>query len=351
MKKEQIPKQNQSNSIRRKRQRNSPAGWKVITVQKNRQINLLCWFRENKRVLPWRETQDPYRIWISEIMLQQTTVKAVIPYYKKFLKVFPHVKSLSEARMETVYSLWAGLGYYSRAENLVKAARIIEKKKKFPESFQELLTLPGFGPYTARAVSSLAFKEPVGVLDGNVIRFLTRFHGLSVRWWTAKGRCELQRVADLWVENQSPSQMNQALMEQGALICAPKPLCFLCSVRKGCKAFKQNTQKKLPLKRERKRESLLHWEPLIIKRASDYAFVKNTELPFLKKHPVFPGAARKTRQKPQSWDFQHSIMHYKIYVTIQKKGAADPSRIIWIPERDISRHNPSSLIKKVLKHI
>ena len=339
---------NTSNSVTDRKKQNS----KTITmVQKRWQKGILYWFKTHKRDLPWRKTRDPYRIWISEIMLQQTTVKAVIPYYRRFLKAFPDVKSLSAVRMETVYSLWAGLGYYSRAENLVKAARIMRKKRKFPESFRELLALPGFGPYTARAVSSLAFEEPVGVLDGNVIRFLTRFHGLSVRWWTTKGRDKLQRLADLWVENQHPSQMNQALMEQGALICTLSPLCFLCSVNKGCKAFKQNTQEQLPLKRERKQGSLLHWKPLIIKKASSYAFVKNTKLPFLKKHPVFPGVVRAIKQKPGSWDFQHSIMHYKIYVTVQKKRVTDPSPVIWIPEQDIPRSNPSSLIQKVLQHI
>ena len=322
----------------------------MTIVQKRQQKNLLQWFKANKRKLPWRKTQDPYRIWISEIMLQQTTVKAVIPYYKKFLQVFPDIKSLAKTKKKQIYSLWAGLGYYSRAENLMKAAQIIDKTGKFPGSFQELLKLPGFGPYTARAVSSLAFEEPVGVLDGNVIRFLTRFHGLFIKWWTAKERNRLQHLADLWTENQLPSQMNQALMEQGALICSPKPLCFLCSVSKGCKAFKQNLQEELPIKREKKPGDLLHWKPLIIKKSSDYAFVKNTELPFLKKHPVFPGKARKIQKKPQNWDFHHSIMHYKIYVTVKRKRATNPAEFIWIPEQDISQRNPSSLIQKILKH-
>lgn len=322
----------------------------IIEVQKQQQKNLLQWFKASKRDLPWRKTQDPYRIWISEIMLQQTTVTAVIPYYKKFLKAFPDVKSLAKTNKKQIYSLWAGLGYYSRADNLMKAAQIINKKEKFPENFQELLKLPGFGPYTARAVSSLAFEQPVGVLDGNVIRFLTRFHGLFIKWWTTKGRNRLQGLADLWIENQLPSQMNQALMEQGALICSPKPLCFLCSVSKRCKAFKQNLQAQLPIKREKKQGYLLHWKPLIIKKDSRYAFVKNTELPFLKKHPVFPGTVKKIQKKPQSWDFHHSIMHYKIYVTVKRKRAKNLSRFIWIQERDIPQRNPSSLIKKVLLH-
>ena len=283
-------------------------------------------------------------------MLQQTTVKAVIPYYKKFLKIFPKVENLAKARRERVYSLWAGLGYYSRAENLVKAAKIIKRSKAFPRNFRELLKLPGFGPYTARAVSSLAFEESVGVLDGNVIRFLTRFHGLPLKWWTAKGRHQLQCLADAWIKNHRASQMNQALMEQGALICAPKPLCFLCVVSQGCEAFKQKVQERLPLKREKSQRTLLHWKPLVARHSSRFAFVKNTKLPFLKKHPVFPGTVKKIKQKPKDWDFCHSIMHYKIYVTVQRKRVKTDSKFLWIPEQNISRRNPSSLIQKVLKH-
>lgn len=322
----------------------------MTVTHKKQQKNLLHWFQANKRNLPWRETKDPYRIWISEVMLQQTTVKAVTPYYKKFLKTFPTVENLAKARRERVYPLWAGLGYYSRAENLVKAAQIIKRSKAFPRSFRDLLKLPGFGPYTARAVSSLAFEEPVGVLDGNVIRFLTRFHGLPLKWWTTKGKHQLQGLADFWVINQRPSQMNQALMEQGALICAPKPLCFLCAVSQGCEAFKQKIQDRLPLKREKAQGALLHWEPLVIKQSSQFAFVKNTKLPFLKKHPVFPGTVKKINQKPRDWDFCHSIMHYKIYVTVQRKRVKNKSQFLWIPEQEIPRRNPSSLIQKVLNH-
>ena len=320
---------------------------------KTRQKKLLNWFKENKRDLPWRETKDPYRIWISEVMLQQTAVRAVIPYYKKFLSVFPDIKSLAGAQEEKVYILWAGLGYYSRARNLVKAARIINKKGKFPETFRELLKLPGFGPYTARAVSGLAFEERAGVLDGNVIRFLSRFHGLPLKWWLTEGRNRLQELADLWVKGEKPSLINQALMEQGALVCAKKPLCFLCAVREDCTAFRKGATDLLPLKREKPSAELLHWKPLIIRKSGRLAFVRNTKLPFLKNYPVFPGALYKTPFPPKNSDFCHSITRYKIYVSVKPsvkmKSAPPASRLIWIPEPEIPRQNPSSLIRKILK--
>ena len=316
---------------------------------KTRQKKLLNWFKENRRSLPWRETKDPYKIWISEVMLQQTTVKAVIPYYKKFLSAFPDVESLAGAEKEEVYSLWAGLGYYFRARNLMETARIIRKQGGFPENFRELLKLPGFGPYTARAVSSLAFEEAAGVLDGNVIRFLSRFYGLPLKWWRREGRNRLQELADLWVKGQKPSLMNQALMEQGALICAKKPFCFFCAVRQDCAAFKKGAMDRLPLKREKPPAELLHWKPRLIRKSDCLAFVRNTKLPFLKNLPVFPGTLQKIPRPPKTKDFCHSITHYKIYVSVETKALPPSSRFIWIPEREIPRQNPSSLIRKILK--
>lgn len=319
------------------------------SVQKTRQKALLRWFQAHKRDLPWRKVKDPYKIWISEVMLQQTSVKTVLPYYERFLKVFPDIQTLAKADIKKVYPLWAGLGYYSRAENLLKSARIIKTRAGFPTKHTELLKLPGFGPYTARAVSSLAFEEPVGVLDGNVIRFLSRFHGLSVKWQTGPGRRLLQSAADLWVKNQSSSQINQALMEQGALICAPQQaLCSLCAVKNACEAFKKNTVQSLPLKRAKPAKHLWHWRPVIYRSGRRTAFVENTGLPFLKKRLVLPGEAAQVKQPPKNKDFCHSITHYKIYVTVQKSGRPPGGKLFWISEKDIARKNPSSLIQKIL---
>lgn len=144
--------------------------------------SLVAWYQKNKRVLPWRKDRNPYRIWISEVMLQQTTVAAVVPFYERFLERFPTVDDLAKASIEQVYEVWAGLGYYSRARNLHKAAQSIFEHG-FPQKAEQLIELSGFGPYTSRAVASLAFNEHVGVLDGNVIRVLTRRYGLDIPWW------------------------------------------------------------------------------------------------------------------------------------------------------------------------
>ncbi len=168
----------------------------IEAATKNR---FLEWYRKNRRDLPWRHTRDPYSIWISETMLQQTTTQAVIPFYERFLKRFPDVRSLAAGRLEDVFEMWSGLGYYSRARNLHKAAKALAERR-FPRRFEELIELPGFGPYTARAVASLAFGQEAGVLDGNVIRVLSRVHDLAEEWWKTSGRKKLQTLSDAWVQ-------------------------------------------------------------------------------------------------------------------------------------------------------
>ena len=321
------------------------------SVNKNLQKKLLDWFEANERDLPWRQTKDPYAVWISEVMLQQTTSKAVIPYYKKFLKKFPNTSSLAKANQKELFSLWAGLGYYRRAENLILAAKELEKQKKFPKSYKELLKLPGFGPYTSRAVSSLAFEEPVGVLDGNVIRFLSRFYALPLKWWKAKGKSQLQTMSDLWVRNQKASRMNQALMELGSLICRSKnPLCLLCPLVKGCQAHKKGLKDSLPLKKAKRYTEFWHWEPERIQKNSSWAFIKNTKLPFLKGKFVFPGEVKKLNDKAENYDFIHNIMHYQIFITVQNKPVRQYTSLKWLTKSQIRESNPSSLIQKILDH-
>lgn len=310
--------------------------------------NLLSWFEKNKRPLPWRKNKDPYLIWISEVMLQQTTYTAVIPYYNRFIKEFPNLQKLAQAKESDILPLWSGLGYYTRAKNLLKAAKIIQKSKKFPRSYKELSSLPGFGPYTSRAVSSLSFNEPVGVLDGNVIRVFSRFHGLSIKWWISKNRQTLQNLSDKWAQNKS-SHINQALMELGSLVCTPKkPLCITCPLQKKCIAFKENIISKLPLAKPKKEFQILHWKPYKIKNKTKFAFIENNYLPFLKTQMVFPGTIQKIKKKPRVYDFKHSITHYKIYVSVQFKPSIKKSTLKWLNPRQIPKKSPSSLIKKVL---
>ena len=219
---------------------------------------LLAWFRQSARSLPWRRTRDPYAIWISEIMLQQTQVKTVIPYWRRWMRELPTVQSLAGARRERVLKLWEGLGYYTRANNLQRAARMIVDRHggRFPEKYDDLVALPGIGRYTAGAVLSIAFNQPAPVLDGNVIRVLTRLFGIAENPREKKTGATLWGLAETLVRQAAViplfhepacSHLNQALMELGATICTPRqPECSLCPVRKHCIAFRENRVAELP---------------------------------------------------------------------------------------------------------
>jgi A/G-specific adenine glycosylase len=216
---------------------------------------LLGWFAEFQRDLPWRRTKDPYRIWLSEIMLQQTRVAAAIPYYERFLDAFPHVNSLAEAPGEEVLRHWAGLGYYSRARNLQKAARqiVAEHDSKFPDSSEKALALSGIGAYTAAAILSIAYGQKLAVLDGNVARVIARFGAVRGDLRSGSRWQQLQKKADELLAPQAPGDWNQAMMELGATICTPRsPQCLLCPVAEFCEARKFGLTDVIPEKRKQR---------------------------------------------------------------------------------------------------
>jgi A/G-specific adenine glycosylase len=215
---------------------------------------LLGWFRQFRRDLPWRRTQDPYRIWLSEIMLQQTRVAAVIPYYQRFADRFPDVRTLAEAPEEEVLRRWSGLGYYSRARNLQKAAKqiVVKHEGKFPTQVDDALALPGIGKYTAAAILSIAFGEKRAVLDGNVARVLARLGAVHGDLRESRRWQELQKIADGYLDPKSPGDWNQAMMELGATVCTPKsPQCLLCPVAQFCEGRKLGVAEGLPEKRKK----------------------------------------------------------------------------------------------------
>ncbi|MFQ6038544.1 MAG: A/G-specific adenine glycosylase, partial [Candidatus Aminicenantales bacterium] len=192
--------------------------------------NLMQWFAAHQRDLPWRKTQDPYKIWVSEVMLQQTTVRAVIPYYERWIELFPDIQTLSRAPLERVLKAWEGLGYYQRAKNLHQAARIVVSRfgGKLPNTEPELRRLPGFGPYTTAAVLSLAFGQPYPVLDANVRRVMMRLHRIKKKPGSSLD-AELLGTLRSLISRQDPGRFNQALMELGATLCGSRnPLCLLC---------------------------------------------------------------------------------------------------------------------------
>lgn len=222
---------------------------------------LLGWFRQFQRDLPWRRTRDPYRVWLSEIMLQQTRVTAVIPYYERFLERFPNLHALAAAPQEEALRFWSGLGYYSRARNLQKAAQqiVAEHGGEFPARLEEVLALPGVGNYTAAAILSIAFEKKHAVLDGNVARVLARLGAVrgdvrvSERWQ------KLQESADAYLDRKSPGDWNQAMMELGATLCTPKsPQCLLCPVAQFCKGRKLGIAELLPEKRKKRPAVQVH---------------------------------------------------------------------------------------------
>jgi len=210
-------------------------GFKTSFVDK-----LLDWYRENKRDLPWRQTSDPYRIWLSEIMLQQTQVDAVIPYYKRFLQKFPDLCSLADATLADVLKVWEGLGYYARARNLLNAAQLMVRNNggAMPQTHDELIKIPGIGPYTAAAVASIAFNEDYPVVDGNVLRVLSRIFKIEDAPGKKGTKTKFVDAARELLPEGQASEFNQAMMELGALICLPKnPKCDQCPVTSLCLAF------------------------------------------------------------------------------------------------------------------
>ena len=216
---------------------------------------LLEWFRQFQRDLPWRRTTDPYRIWLSEIMLQQTRVAAAIPYYERFLQRFPDVHALAAAPQEEVLRLWSGLGYYRRARNLQKAAQQIVAKHggQFPARLDDVLALPGVGNYTAAAILSIGFGEKHAVLDGNVARVVARLGAIRGDLREPQRWQELQKNADRLLEPKSPGDWNQAVMELGATLCTPKsPQCLLCPVAQFCEGRKLGIAECLPEKRKKR---------------------------------------------------------------------------------------------------
>ena len=210
---------------------------------------LLLWYNENGRLLPWRGVPDPYLIWVSEIILQQTRVQQGFGYYERFIQTFPTVFSLALSPLEAVLKAWEGLGYYARARNMHRCAVIIVNKFQgiFPKDLKELLELPGVGPYTARAIASFAFNQRVAVLDGNVFRILSRFYADETPINASAAKKHFQELADSWACDTPPADFNAAMMDLGSLVCTPqKPKCITCPLAECCRAYIQKVPTSYP---------------------------------------------------------------------------------------------------------
>jgi A/G-specific adenine glycosylase len=223
--------------------------------RRNFQKRLLAWFRAHQRDLPWRRSRDPYRVWVAEVMLQQTRIAAVLPYYRRFLRRFPRVESLARAPLDEVLKLWSGLGYYSRARNLHRAAKeiVAQHGGKFPRELEAALRLPGIGRYTAAAVLSIAYDVPLAVLDGNVARVLARLGAIRGELRAPRRWNSLASTAQQSLATEAPGDWNQALMELGETICTPQtPRCHACPVSHVCRAYAQGVVEQIPVPRRKR---------------------------------------------------------------------------------------------------
>ena len=256
------------------------------------QRKLLSWYAENQRDLPWRKVKDPYPVWISEVMLQQTQVKTVIPYYLRFLESFPTMKDLASADLQRLLRVWAGLGYYSRARNLQKAAQEICRYHQgtFPETYDEVLALPGIGRYTAAAILSIAFDQRYAVLDGNVTRVLTRIFKLHGDPKSPSMQSHLWNVAQCLLPNRNPGDFNQAIMELGATLCSPRqPRCLLCPWQAECLARKYGLQESLPEKGRNQPTRKSHEAVVVIKNRGRVLIMRQKGQKLLRDFWGFPG--------------------------------------------------------------
>lgn len=240
---------------------------------------LLAWYKRHKRDLPWRNTTDPYKIWISEIILQQTRVEQGMPYYNRFVQKYPTLKHLALAKEGEILKQWQGLGYYSRARNLHFAAKSVLSNHKgvFPKGHSEIKKLKGVGDYTAAAIASIAFGKAHAAVDGNVMRVLSRLFLIGDDANSAKGKKKFQKVADDVLDKKNPAAFNQAMMELGALVCKPQnPLCDECPVNMHCLAFEKNLQQKLPVKKKKIQVRNRYFNYIVILRNQKTALEKRT---------------------------------------------------------------------------
>jgi len=242
--------------------------------------HLLAWYYKNKRSLPWRETKNPYPIWLSEVILQQTRVAQGLPYFNRFLNQYPMVTDLANASEEEVLRLWQGLGYYSRARNLHKCAQIIARELdgKFPETMKELLPLPGIGRYTAAAIASLAFDEAEPVVDGNVYRVLARYFAVELDIASSKAYDHFYQLSQSLIDNNAPGDYNQAIMEFGALHCKPNnPDCDNCVLNGGCEAFANGSQNNFPVKRKKPKARKRYFYYLVVRYGNKFLLRQRIE--------------------------------------------------------------------------
>lgn len=332
------------------------------------------WYAINKRDLPWRSTVNPYYIWLSEIILQQTRVDQGLPYYLKFIDAFPVVADLANADEDLVLKLWQGLGYYSRARNLQFSAKLIlsEFGGNFPDNHADILKLKGVGPYTAAAISSFSFGLPFAVLDGNVIRVLSRVFGIQTPFDTTAGKKQFQKLAQELLDKKNPAEYNQAIMEFGALQCVPKsPKCNDCPIVNDCIAFNTNTVSLLPVKSKKLKVKSRFLHFLVVNKNNEVLIGKRNsgiwqglyEFPFLEfdenlneksvlKSPLWINFFKDSVKKISSIseEYIHKLSHQKIHAKFWEidVNSFRSSDFKIVKCNELQKYPVSSLIEKYL---
>lgn len=336
--------------------------------------NLHTWFHKEARILPWRQTissnsklRDPYRVWISEIMLQQTQVVTVIPYFEKWMQKWPTLQSLAGAKQEDVLAAWAGLGYYSRARNIQATAIHIvsEFKGIFPKERKKIENLKGIGPYTAGAILSLAFNQAESILDGNLIRIFSRYYTLMGDPKSTANQKTLWEFAELWVKSfpEKSQVTNESLMELGAKICSPKkPDCNLCPISENCKALQEGKVEYWPRPTPKQEKIIWKGVAVLVEKEGKTLLVKGKEQTFLKSTWCLP-LLHLPKQFNANSSIKHNITKYNIQLSILKFSLSElkdlckennlelPNTQTWVESQTWQAHVTSSLAIKLDKLI
>ncbi len=337
--------------------------------------NILSWYKKSARSIPWRNTGDPYKTWISEIIMQQTRVEQGTPYYLRFVEKFPDIYSLSEATEDDLLSVWQGLGYYSRALNLKKSAQIIMRKHNgvFPKTYPEILELKGIGPYTAGAISSISFGIAMPAIDGNVKRVISRYLGLTENVDKQIGVKLILEFLKSEISEKSPGDFNQALMEIGSLICKPKLyLCESCPLNDSCVAYSKNLQEEIPVKTLKKKPIKVHSNFMILANSKGYLCYKRDNSSIWKGLYEFPNMPSKSELvSPPEWvkDFpflnshelildstisiKHQLSHRTIFAKFWVYQNAETNivaekKYLWLKGMQLSEKGIPQLIKKFI---
>ena len=294
----------------------------TTTGKRKIQKTLLGWFDREQRDMPWRDNRDPYPIWVSEIMLQQTQVITVIPYFERWMKSFPTLKKLAGAREETVLKHWEGLGYYSRARNLHKAAKIVvgEHRGQVPNTYDTLIQLPGIGRYTAGAILSIAFDQQVPVLDGNVKRVLSRLFVMQSNGVPSAHETRLWETSAELVPGKRPGDFNQAMMELGATVCLPKkPMCLVCPLQRSCEAQQRGEIDKFPAPKVRAQTKKIEVSAAVITRGGKVYIQQRLHGGLMGGLWEFPGGKRKPDETEEACLQREIKEELGVPITISKK--------------------------------